>query len=1099
MDSSTSTRGRGRKRHTLPATSSSQKLSEFTEQQPSSETPAASSGSYQFTFESPSPSASRETRMRTRQVEGTNASPDDSAAKGGRSLRKRPRVDYTFDQLDDIENYNSKTASASTRSLKRRKTDFASNENEINEDVEARSKRRASEQPQPSSARRRNTRKSTAEPQVYVPEHQMDDVEVQDTIEVGGHHSSESDESILRRTSSGSSSNDSKVTLQAASSRAPLTTSTSLSETSQVSRPSKISQYFHPLQHSHSLQTPQVSLPDEDQPKLEADVQPITKVDDNKVQPQEQSNEVEPVEDDNADIDIGYFEPDSLDHLTPYIDGAYVYYPEYPEDEPEPEAEPDPEPEPEPDPNPDADANSEVNVEASSEAQTKTNLDGEGNAEAAPETGLKVEPDAVMEDAVDAAVAEEDAARGEQADNMVGETPADTAANSPSADAEPTITQPTEKKQYRFKQTRSSSEFTDLFTDYKSLPKAELYRRLAVTNRAMVAWQDEFKELKKITDDHDNAVRYRKEEESFERRYDMAIGKNPAANPLRRDFVVKGIRAENNADPLVAYTRQQDKIMANVYGFEYDARVDKMGNQDPIAQRTGLGRQGRLRERPKQTAKAAEADEPNVVQGKRSRKAPERYTGGEAASRSSTPAPTQRRGRRGAQAQENGDVNQNQNQDQSQSQNATAPTSVPEPTEKEPPKKKGKGGRPRKNPIPEPVPEVKPTPATEPDVPAESELQPEPNPMPLHQKQPQTRKSNVTLQAKGTRIVFKQTVVSTPQDDTESRPESKSSAKREREAEEVTEEQQPTRKRRRRGPAPAAAPATTAATEENNVPNGTEVQAPKKPARGRNSKKIESASSSFNTTTSSAPTAQVEESRPPTASSTATAETVASTSNYQLREKRQRKFTNDINEDDLIIEAPKRKRARRAPKKTQTKVEDVTPVPEPAQEPETPPAPKPTPKIRLKVKNDPEPRPASRPVSAPVSSAPSLAPSASVTPANMRSNLNGNSSSTTNGSVLTNGAIDPNATDGEAAAEPPKDYNSMTKSEKMSASMKARWASGSMGVAVAKRRATLAAKKQNAKTPGANGATPDQAPTPTSTRRPTPDGDDGDDAAATEQ
>ncbi|KAI0137639.1 hypothetical protein F4776DRAFT_102780 [Hypoxylon sp. NC0597] len=1083
MDSSTSTRGRGRKRHTLPTTSSTQKSSESAEPQPSSETPVTSMASYQFTFETPSPSASRETRMRTRQVEGTNVSPDDSAAKGGRSLRKRPRVDYTVDQLDDIENYASKTASTSTRSLKRRKTDFASNENEINEDVEARSKRRASEQPQPSSARRRNTRKSTAEPQVYVPEQQIDDVEVQDTIEVGGHQSSESDGSILGRTSTNSSSNDSKVTPQATLSHAPLTASTSSFETPQVSQHSNTSQNAH----SHSLQTQQVSPPDEHKPKPEADIQTMAEVDDNK---QEQSNGVNLHEDGNSDVDIGYTEPDSLDHLTPYVEGAYVYYPEYPEDEPEQEADPDPEPEPEPDPNPEADASSEVNVEISFEANPNTNNDDEGNAETAPETSLKVEPDVAMEDGLEAATAEEDVVRGEQADGVIGETPADTAANSPSADAELPMTQPTEKKQFRFKQTRSASEFTDLFTNYKSLSRVDLYRRLEAANRAMVAWQNEFKELKKITDDHDNAVRYRKEEESFERRYDMAIGKNPAANPLRRDFVVKGIRAENNADPLVAYTRQQDKIMANVYGFEYDARVDKMGNQDPVAQRTGLGRQGRLRERPKQTAKAAEADEPNVVQGKRSRKAPERYTGGEAASRSSTPAPTQRRARRGAQAQENGDVNQNQNQDQNQSQNAAAPTSAPEPIEKEPPKKKGKGGRPRKNPVPEPAPEVEPPPTIEPEAPADPERQLEPNPISPHQAQPQTRKSKLMIQAKGTRIVFKQTVVSTTQDDTESKPESKPSAKREREAEEATEVQQPTRKRRRRGPVPATSPATEVA-EEDNVPDGTEVQTPTKPARRRNSKKLETPSASFNSTTSGATTTQAEEPRPLTASSTATAETAVSTSNYQLREKRQRKFTNDINEDDLI-EEPKRKRVRRAPKKTQTKVEDITPAPEPALEPETPPAPKPTPRIRLKVKNDPEPRPASTPVS----SAPSLAPSASVTPANMRSHLNGNSSTNTNGSVLTNGVVEPNATDGEAAAEPAKDYNSMTKSEKMSASMKARWASGSMGVAVAKRRATLAAKKQSAKTPGANGATPDQAPTPTSTLRPSSDAEDGDDAAA---
>ena len=44
---------------------------------------------------------SRETRTRTRNPEPSIVLTDEPASKGGRSLRKRPRVDYTFDQLDD--------------------------------------------------------------------------------------------------------------------------------------------------------------------------------------------------------------------------------------------------------------------------------------------------------------------------------------------------------------------------------------------------------------------------------------------------------------------------------------------------------------------------------------------------------------------------------------------------------------------------------------------------------------------------------------------------------------------------------------------------------------------------------------------------------------------------------------------------------------------------------------------------------------------------------------------------------------------------------------------------------------------------------------
>ncbi|KAJ4397764.1 hypothetical protein N0V93_002000 [Gnomoniopsis smithogilvyi] len=69
--------------------------------------------------------------------------------------------------------------------------------------------------------------------------------------------------------------------------------------------------------------------------------------------------------------------------------------------------------------------------------------------------------------------------------------------------------------------------------------------------------------------------------------------------------------------------------------------------------------------------------------------------------------------------------------------------------------------------------------------------------------------------------------------------------------------------------------------------------------------------------------------------------------------------------------------------------------------------------------------------------------------------------------------------DGEDLSE--KDYAQMTKSEKMSASMKARWANGSMRQAVNKRKETLARKKQTTKfgddtTPGPESATPSVEP-----------------------
>ncbi|XXH06024.1 60S ribosomal protein L23A [Hypoxylon texense] len=1001
MDSSTSARGRGRKRHTLPITLPSNS-SEVTEQT-STETPTSNMATRSFTFDTPSPSASRETRMRTRHVDGAIASPEDPTSKGGRSLRKRPRVDYTFDHLEETDNHGAKATPTTTRAIKRRKPDFP-NDNDAAEEIDSRPKRRASEQPQSSSTRRRNyTRKSTVEPQTYVPEHQMEDVEVQDTIEVGGHHSSESGESNLRRASSGSSNNDSRAPINNTSLSTPL----DMLRTSQRMEHLKTNQRstLGDLQadHSHDLQQ-----------DVEDEVDEVDGVD----------------EDDKAEAgDDGLANRVSLthlDHLTPYIRGSYIYYPELYDDEPEA----------------DEDVNSEADSDATREADAEASPDVGPDADVTADQGLRfniMSGDAMQQDTVAGDVATEDPTTiiGEQVDGPMGDTPAETAANSPSAVAEPTNTQNTMKNQFRFNQLRSASEFLELFGDIKSLPFEELYYRTEVTNRCLVAWQKEFNELRKFTDDYDNSVRYQKEEEAFERRVQAAVEKDPTANPERtKEFVVKGIRAEKEYTFDQAYVRQQDRIMANAYGFEYKPDDKFVGNQNPAKQREGLkegffNRSGRPR-RGKKTPKATEAEE--STQGKRPRKAPERFNGGD---RDSSPVPSPRRGRRAAQAQENTDLDLSQQK--------------PEPIEQEPQKKKGRGGRPRKNPLPEPAKEAISTPAAdpEPNVEPEPQLEAEPKSQPKARSKTQAR-SQAKLGAKVTR---KSEVESLPNGEAE--PESKSSPKRG--AEQMEEQKQPARKRRRQAPA-ASAPATTPAAEEDvhdNTANGADSRPIAKPSpRRRNSRKSENLSGSFNTTSSATSADQGEEARPLTASSTATVATVASTSNYQLREKRQRKFTNDITDEDFL-EEPKPKRARAAPKK-QTRIKNITATSEPAPaqqpEPEAVPAPKASKIIKLKV-----------PASASTSRGHSVVPPANLAPTpTAGSNVTG----TTNGYVGSNGAADHGAPADGAEANAPKDYSAMTKSEKMSASMKARWNSGSMDGAVQKRRATLAAKKQNAKAPG---------------------------------
>ncbi|KAI1313980.1 hypothetical protein F5Y03DRAFT_1187 [Xylaria venustula] len=913
-------RGRGRasarKRHTLPAAPSSHPgfptttfaAAELVDQPPSS-TPADSIASSSFSTETPSPTASRGTRARARVAEGVMPSSDDLDNKGGRSLRKRARVDYTFDQgADEYLSDNGKTTpSAAARALKRRRTDTIFNDLDKEEPNGLHMKRRSSEQllPPVSAFRKRNQpRKSTVEPQTVMSDPHTDDVEVQDTIEVGGHHSEQSDESSLRRTTSNTSSGFSV----------------------EDSKPSYLGASLESLSTSQNSQSGST----------------VTGFNQNHRQTDPEHHEAVPtLLPDAPDDTVDEHPRSSYDHLTPYIDGVFIKWPPA-----QPEAEPLSGSQPLPQEVP------EDSIDDQLDGALRESIKEDAALEDTPMTDPLV-PDSTPVDG------------GMDETPAMSPLPTYTRANSPIVDIEIPYIQPAApKRPISFRKTRDASEFTGLFEDFKSLPPEEIWTRLDVVNRALAAWQDEYNELRKITDDEDNAVRYRQEDAAFEHRLKMLTSKDPDANPIQKDFVIKGMRAER-PNPEVAYARHQDRLLAANYFFDYDDRDTKIGFQDPADQKAGSGK-GRLRDRPKQTAKAAEADDGVVVHGKRTRKPPALFDGSEAASRGSTPVPTQRRRRRaGIIAEDNGDVDPP----------VPAPTSVP--TEPPPPKKKGKGGRPRKHPLPVPVPEATPT---------EAEKEEE-------QQQP-----------------------------------------------EKAEEEKPTRKRRRRRTI------VEAAEEEETTTNGVDEPVPAKAAlRRTNSRLSEVPSGSFYTSSMQSNTT-ADESRPPTSSSTATQSTVTS-NNYQLREKRQKRFSLNP-EDEAQEEEPKPKRVRRS-KKTQVEDFAATPVPVPTPSPlpvqqpalESHPTSKPPTKIKLKNYNGHV----------------SLLPPISVPPPNPFSVPSSSSSTPPHSNGTSNGAA--NGTDPADA----KDYNQMTKSEKMSHSMKARWASGSMSQAVAKRRATLANKKQAVK------------------------------------
>ncbi|KAI1262928.1 hypothetical protein F5Y18DRAFT_429797 [Xylariaceae sp. FL1019] len=957
--SATRAKGRSstRKRHTFPAESSFSSSKSITPagDEFSSATPAVNQPSSSLSQETPSPSASKDHKYRIRLAGGKLSAFPEPDSKGGRSLRKRARVDYTSFENPDEENSDSNKATPSAaRAMKKRRADTAFLDGETDEEFSARVKRRASEQPTlPSSVARRRAqpRKSTMEPQATISMQCPEDVEVQDTIEVGGHQSEQSDESTLRRMSSASSYNGSRLS-QSKLSLDPL--STPQKSVSSIAPElmnesfdrSPLAQFTGPVMDC----LPEESLPEEplqEEPRTEEPL-PEQPSQEEPQSPEPRPKEPQSEAPNEAVQDLQEPQPpkDTFWHITPYIEGAYVELPialPGTESAAEPPA-----------------SQEGAMVKATNgpfDGHPQSNSQAGGTQRGTPLTD-DLQPD------------------GTPVDGNLEDTPAGspdaiyTTANSPAAEAEsePVLSQPIPKKSFRFRQTRDASEFTKLLENFKDLTSDELYHRLEVVNKAMVSWQNEFLEAKKVTDDEANSIRYRQEEAAFEQRFKMAVSKDPEANPVRKTFKVKGIRARL-PDPEVAYARHQDKLMAQNYLFDYDDRESRIGFQNPLEQKAGYGK-GRLRDRPKQTAKAAEADDPNVVLGKRARKAPMLFDGSEVPSRASTPAPpVQRRRRRGGQTAE--DIGESGLSLDTPLANSS--------TEPAPLKKKGKGGRPRKHPLPVPV-------------------------------------------------------------------EEESTAVDEDEQQDLAEEQKPARKRRRK------VYADEIDEEEAAITNSTTRKTPAKAAaavRTANPSGISEVPSGSFYTSSMPSTYAREESRPPTSSSTATQSTVASTANnYQLREKRQRKFTLNPDDEEDFDEEPKPKRVRRSKK---VKAEDAASTPNSipssgAVAVESPAPVKAVPhKLNIKFKVINHPAPTSNPIPNPFS----VPSSSHSTPA---SSIN----DAQNGAVPGLDSMDE------------KDYSQMTKSEKMSHSMKARWASGSMSQAVAKRRATLANKKQAVKAPEPN-------------------------------
>ncbi|KAK1971076.1 hypothetical protein LY78DRAFT_167255 [Colletotrichum sublineola] len=520
------------------------------------------------------------------------------------------------------------------------------------------------------------------------------------------------------------------------------------------------------------------------------------------------------------------------------------------------------------------------------------------------------------------------------------------------------------RKQYKFKKIREPAEFAAYLKDTKELSYDELWYLLEKANECLVAYQEEYKKCTRIVDDQENAQRRAVQDAAFEKKTADLNAFAKVDSYIEKDFEVQGSRATiKEKDAGILDQRWQDRIMANAYGFEYDPHPNKIGNQDPGAQREGGGEGGRqLRSQPQASAKAAEGDGV-IVSGKRTRNPPKLFDGVlQDDQRAATPAsnkPGPRRRGRAAAADKT--ASQEQELDEPESQ-ATSP---PKPG----PKKRG----------------------------------------------PRGRKSAVVVSEPGTPVPEEEAVAPPPE----------------------PEQAQPPKRKRGRQPKSAAVVVEEPEPEEPQKPT---------PKRGRAAKR-----QSNGHVTSTAET--TDESRPTSSSSNATISDDGST--YGLRQnKRHRNWKEEVVADEEEPEPeprPKKSRIIRinrkqsapelAPKKTASE-RILTELHDFSTSSTAPNSPRLTVSFKLVGKdhwtlkpagsprqtstdvseyNVATPRPA--PVSAPASAKSSAAPS-------------------------------------QVGEE--KDYSTMTKSEKMSASMKKRWLNGSMQGAVNKRKATLAAKKQAA-------------------------------------
>ena len=279
----------------------------------------------------------------------------------------------------------------------------------------------------------------------------------------------------------------------------------------------------------------------------------------------------------------------------------------------------------------------------------------------------------------------------------------------------------TPPKQYSFPKLRDASQFIDALEDYEDMDDGKLYATCAAVVESMHAIQSEYLELKKILDDEENAKRRRHNDNTivnwenrlkmdepahFRRHFDDTVKGPPV-------FEVKGVRAPKPYidDPVLEHQKEEDRIMAQAYGFKHNPYAAAVGRQNPEELRWEMAES---RPHRKGTGKAADLAEENVIEGKRMRKPRNFSDQSKDPSRAGTPTGFTSLGRRGKRK-----VNYAANGDSSDFQESvqiTEPEPVPEPVVR-----KRRGPKPRSERV---VTEPEDQEEAAPDVPAE-ESQPE--------------------------------------------------------------------------------------------------------------------------------------------------------------------------------------------------------------------------------------------------------------------------------------------------------------------------------------------------------------------------------------